>query len=318
MIDLHGRVQLVITHLTKTNRPTYSGARKHESSPEVMVTVCIAAICEAGRMIVSASDTMLSLPDVAADSAIIKGARFYKHWIGMVSGDVSRTEPILSKVGSILNTQDAHPKAQGQQENVVNNVENLKAVFTRVYQEELRKEVENVILGRYGLTLDAFRRDGRNIFGDVAMATLCEKIGQVDLQCEFLVHGFDATNTGRIFTVESPGRIGGDFSRVGWWVIGSGGPIAKTALVFNGYRREDDSTLAVYRVCEAKFRAEAAGGVGRNTVLALLDIARRNYVFLSGAQIDEIRRLVEEGSRVSKEILATLRRLIDSWKWQAL
>lgn len=289
------------------------------------VTVCIAAICENGQMIVSASDTMLSLADVAAaDVGVIKGIRFYRQWIAMTAGDLGRTEPLLSRVGIVLAQQEKRARAEGHPEIAVNNAETIKAAFTRVYHEELRREIENVVLSRYDLTLDGFKQQGRSIFGDELMADICKQIEAIDLQCEFLVHGSDPTEpkrTARIFSIQSPGRVGGDFSRVGWWAIGSGGSIATTALAFNNYGRANSLRLALYRVCEAKFRAEAAGGVGRNTILAVSDISAQKYAWVGHQQTEEIRALIHQGTlgaQTLPSLLISIDAIIRSWQWQAL
>ncbi len=83
---------------------------------------------------------------------------------------------------------------------------------------------------------------------------------------EFLVFGH-GPNSGHIFSVQNPGVID-DRSIVGFSAIGSGSFLALASLVGSNLPGTLDETI--YSVCDAKFRAESASGVGRDTVLAIL------------------------------------------------
>jgi hypothetical protein len=81
-----------------------------------------------------------------------------------------------------------------------------------------------------------------------------------------LVAGFDFAGDGFIFTIEHPGDVM-SFDAVGWSSIGSGSDKATDMLLRRSVNYEMDLPHVLYHVCEAKFMAESADGVGRHTVV---------------------------------------------------
>lgn len=278
-------------HLTKHPVLVYSAR----------VTVCIAAICDLGETIVSASDTMLSLPDIAGDSAVVKGIHLIGTWAAMYSSDdVACVDPILRRVVHAL---------EAQQQPLY--VDTVKDVFRRICLDELQRERELRILSPLGLTMERFVTEGRQLFGEDRFTQLQQRIEEMTLACEFLVHGFDGHNDAHVFHVEETGRVSRELSRIGFGAIGSGAPYAMGSLLSHSYTPDQPSPLAIYRVCAAKFAAESAHGVGRNTVLAMLQ-ANRLVRFWTGDDIAPVRRLVEEAQVIPPHIIPAMTTFIAS------
>lgn len=221
----------------------------------LVVTVCIAAICERGRGIVLASDMMISMGWVSGDAKAAKTARISRNWYTMFSADdVSPVEPIIAKMKEKLK----------EPPNEISAV--IKAV-TEAYQEQLRAEATDKVLARYGWTLESFLRDGYRALGPESFADVRKQYETVKLDCEFMVCGFDFDHEAHIFTVSDPG-ISKDRSMTGFWAIGSGEYMALASLMA---RRQLIPTQSIektaYYVCEAKFMAEVASDVGKTTML---------------------------------------------------
>lgn len=284
------------------------------------MTVCIAAICEQGRFIVSASDTMLSLGGVvAADSSIIKGRSIYDTWVAMYSSNgVGRVLPILESVSQTLAQQMAAQRIGGRLPARPHpaSAEQVRSAFDTVCRAVL-KQARASVLAVYELDMATFVRDGLLRFGEAGFNELRRRIEAINLGCEFLVHGFDQTRVPHVFVVEPSGEIRGELTEVEFDAIGSGAGYAQSSLFFHSYRRDHPLALAVYRVCEAKFMAESAQGVGRDTVLVVLGEDRR-YRVLSGEAVEPIRRMVEQGRQVPVPLVQQMQQFIASGKWGSL
>jgi hypothetical protein len=134
-------------------------------------------------------------------------------------------------------------------------------------------------------------RENTQIFTQDECRELYARIKNVRLGCSFLVFGFDKCQKAHIFEVSE--GASGDVSdkvmdEVGFWAIGSGQYSALSILFFHEYNASREIPIAVYRVCEAKFMAESAQGVGKYTVITLFrpDL---QACFLGQAQINPIR-----------------------------
>jgi len=168
--------------------------------------------------------------------------------------DVSLVEPIIARMKKkLLETP--------------NEVSAVTKAVTEAYQEQLREEATGTVLARYGWTLESFLQNGYGALGPESFADIRKQYESVKLDCEFMVCGFDSGHEAHIFTVSDPGTSK-DRSTIGYWAIGSGEYMALASLMA---REQHIPTRSIektaYYVCEAKFMAELAGGVGKTTVL---------------------------------------------------
>lgn len=134
-------------------------------------------------------------------------------------------------------------------------------------------------------------QQGRANFGDSGFRELCRDIEDVHLKADFLVHGYDPNGYPHIFTVEHP-TLTKEYGRIGFWAIGSGQHSALSILFFHKYNARMPFHEAVYHICEAKFMAESALGVGKDTVLGVLRSDGTGCI-LRGDELKPIRQLWE-------------------------
>lgn len=226
------------------------------------MTVCIAAHCYESKKpnedcIICVTDTLVSTGDMSADLTVRKLQPIGKHWMVMFAGEeISYITPMLSHVRRTL---------RGGQE-FMNNV---RDAFVSAYKEQLRIKAEDEILATIGYTLEEFRKSGLQELGSDIFSRLFYEIQQQTIGVTFMVAGY-VNERPIIFTVESPGTVK-YYDELGFWSIGSGQTNA-LGSIFNSRRRVRfmNRAEAVYRVCEAKFNAENADGVGSNTALGLI------------------------------------------------
>jgi hypothetical protein len=227
------------------------------------VTVCIAAIVNRGQYIVTASDQKICVDAVSssADEAALKIWAVHPNWVVMFAGGLEHVAPILRQVGAELSGREP-------------TYEEVKGALVRAYQKELQEEETNVVLSRYGLTMEEFLETGSNRFGSAEFARLMTELSQIYLGppdgLSFLAAGYASSAGAHIFSVSHPGKVE-NHDVIGFWAIGSGQHAALASLFFHSYNKEALYEEALYRVCEAKFMAEKSAGVGQATSVLILE-----------------------------------------------
>src|SRR5882672_2510996 len=215
------------------------------------MTVCIGAIASGRNAIVMAMDQMLTAGAMTADMPdLAKGMRVHPRWFAMFAGnDVQYVSPIMRDVTNALAEEGNAP-----------SVKTVTDTFIRVYREQRLRIAEQTVLAPLGLDFHAFAAmiatDDNETLRD-----LTRKLSEVEFSVYFLVCGFDANPSARIFTIEPPGAEG-HYDDVGFWSIGSGSESAINNLFLRGYNQSLSLPQAVYEVAESKFVAETSLGVG--------------------------------------------------------
>ena len=214
------------------------------------MTVCVAAICDNNNSIVTASDMMLSYDSFSADLAV-KAMQIHPNWQALFAGNVSACWPILREAKARSVTRE-------------NTVEQVKASCREAYGNQFQRYITHKVLVRYGFDLESFKENGLKQLGRDVFNSLCRQIDQINFDCEFLICGFDKDKNPHIFTVSNPG-IATEHSPPGFYAIGSGEFSALSTLVFHRFKSGMQLARGIYHVCEAKFMAESAVGVGSPT-----------------------------------------------------
>lgn len=214
------------------------------------MTVCIAAISQFRRVIIAASDMMLSDEVSSADLATFKLSPLFKggRWWGMYAGlptDFEELRCTLDEVEQPLNVIDA------------------TLAVERAYDALTRHYIDRYVLSPFGLTHEEFVKDGLEIFGETYFRELAEQCRQVKPQTEttLLVMGFDSRKAPHIFEARR-GEKCEVLDELGFHAIGTGAWSAQGSLFANDFRGAVGLSEAVYRVCEAKFVSETARSVG--------------------------------------------------------
>lgn len=246
------------------------------------MTVCVAAIASSGKEIITASDSMMSWGGVVTGETSLKYNRIHKRWAVMIAGDdVLPTETIIRNLSAALNAND---------EPTTEQVEQAIRESWRIVKNTI---ATTHVLSAYGLDLETFIQEGRETFGDIGFADLRSAVDRAsELSCELLVYGFDEYGRGTLFVVVHPGEPV-NFTRLGFAAIGSGRDSAIASLMWNPPHKTYHETLdSVYRVAAAKFMAESALGVGRDTTVSSLLNDGTAFV-LTVNQVQSIRNLWE-------------------------
>lgn len=163
------------------------------------------------------------------------------------------------------------------------------------------------------MSLAEFKAKGKRAFTERVYDRLCQQIEDVRLDCEFLVCGFDASSKPHIFSVADPG-LPKSHDIMGYWAIGSGQWAALGALMVRSFSAAMDLPPSLYCLSEAKFLAEGASGVGKETIITVLR-SDQSGVFLAHDNVDKIRAIWNQSGKPTIPMDAVLG-IIPLIKWQ--
>ena len=259
-----------------------NSGRPKTSDWGIGMTVCIAAIChvdEQREAIVTASDQMISTGHFSADNLTTKIEPVHPNWETMFSAnDLSKVTPILGHVRVALKDKPA-------------GLSQVRRAFLEAVRVERELLAEELVLAPFSLTLETFLRDGLKNLGPQDFSSLVQKIESLSLGCQFLISGFGEQGEPHILTVTDPAETS-VHDLVGFWAIGSGQQSALSNMFFREYNRLLGIAPAIYHVCESKFMAETAVGVGKLTFVSIHRFGKPRCYFLQHS-VDELREVWE-------------------------
>jgi len=152
------------------------------------------------------------------------------------------------------------------------SVETVRKAVVDAYRGLFEERFFAGRLSRYGFdSFEQFRREGLAVFGPELMASFSKEIDAFDLGISLIAYGFDKGppyGHQHIFTVENPGVVY-DCDLLGFGIAGSGHDPALATLLSKPLKQLP-VVETVWRLCEAKFSAEAAFAVGKETTVIIL------------------------------------------------
>jgi hypothetical protein len=138
--------------------------------------------------------------------------------------------------------------------------------FLEAFREQLHARIRQILMP-YGMTLENYHLIGLALGPNFQRILLEMSTASVD--ATFLVFGYDIQKMPHIFTIKDKGEVE-YFDRSGFWAIGSGQTAALGSLFNKSHSRFNPYKRVLLNVCEAKFAAEAAPGVGRGSFVVVI------------------------------------------------
>jgi hypothetical protein len=219
------------------------------------VTLCLASFVGGDKKMVGICDMMISGTEWSGDDMAIKARPTPHGWCVMTAGDPSPAIPVLEYV-------DATLKATPD-----NTLQSTVVCFEQAFEEQLQSRRKH-ILAPYGMTLQNYHQIGPPL-GETFQRILFE-MSNVSLATTFLVFGFDEFEDPHIFTIRDKGQVE-YFDLAGFWAIGSGQTASLGVLFNKNHSRFDPFETVLWNLCEAKFAAEAAPGVGKGSLIVVVE-----------------------------------------------
>jgi len=218
------------------------------------VTLCLASFARENKYIVGICDTMISSDDWSGDKMAMKARPLPNDWCVMTAGNQSAATPILeSVVASLLGSSDKGLKATVD-------------CFQEAFRHQLHARIAQILMP-YGMTLENYHHIGPALGSNFQRILLEMSTASVD--ATFLVFGYDGEKMPHIFTIKDKGEVE-YFDLSGFWAIGSGQTAALGSLFSKSHSRFYAYKRVLLNVCEAKFAAEAAPGVGRGSFVVVI------------------------------------------------
>ena len=247
------------------------------------MTVCIASICYGGDCIIGITDRMLSTSTMSVDDLAVKFTSIGDRWFAMFAGnDISPVVPIFKTVRNAV--------AQLPSE----TLEEVVTSFRGAIRKENTAKSEALVLSRFDLDMAEFRHEGLANLGSELFTRLAYEIEQVSLDLTFLVFGYEGTQnpSPHIFTIDGRGEVS-YYDIGGFWAIGSG-QISALGTLFGTRGAVPYMTLpdAFYLLAKAKFSAETAIGVGKETTAIILQPSSDRYL-VHATEMQKIKKIWE-------------------------
>jgi len=255
---------------------------------ESRLTVCIAAACEDGKTIVSATDGLVSLGAATGENVLGK-IQWFGPWQFMYSGVPSNFSMVYEEIVNMYAEDKSLLSRMKVQETV-----------KRAYSQVVSRLSSFPVLNPLGMTMEKFIETGRNSFGDETYAALLQDItaNGRNFSDQIVVTGWGhSPNSAMVYEI---GQYGDAIhTSMGFTVIGSGASLAHTTLVLLGQARHLDLSETIFNVACAKFSSERSGE---------LDVGRRTTIYISRKGDDAQK---SDGKFIEAEDIAKLR---DLWE----
>jgi hypothetical protein len=216
----------------------------------LIMTICLAAFAEYPKAIVCIADKGISYPDQTQwDSDGTKMTFInYKGTVVLFSGGEEATSRVLSRL-----------VIRGEE--IGDDLEKTRTICEQVYAAARDELIEAKILAPNLLSrseyLSALKMPALNDH----IYSIAKRIDEFEMDCAFLVCGFDQNNSPFILDLEPPGTATSFFT-TGFHAIGSGWDKAISRLLFSEHKRTHPVHRAVYDLFDAKAGAEMSAFVG--------------------------------------------------------
>jgi ATP-dependent protease HslVU (ClpYQ) peptidase subunit len=244
------------------------------------MTLCIGAIARHRNKFIAVCDFMLGNDIMSAEPTTTKVSFIgkQKRWAVMFAGDPTHAWSVTQRViNKLKNTNETFPAM----------CEAWKASFV----EELEQKINDELLSPYGMNRKEFIQGGKAAFGEEIFGKMLYQIADTGLETEFLVG-----NSERLFSITDPGVVQYHDS-LGFHAIGTGALLARASLMGTLDVSGDEPEEIIYKLLEAKFRGESAAGVGKKTVLMVLNHPSGQVEIIFNDECQKIRGVWEAKGR---------------------
>jgi 20S proteasome alpha/beta subunit len=262
------------------------------------MTVCIAAICKDGDSpaVVLAADRMQTgFLGLEYEDVVPKILPVTKSVGALLSGDGR-------KGGQIVNDAIATAKQPGNP-----TVNDVARIVSAAYANRRRAEVDSVLLGARGLSLDTFYSGTQRQLADQIAVGIDNAVVSYQYGVELLVVGVDSAGA-HIVSIGNPGGGTLDCDATGFAAIGGGLIVAMHTLYELRHVATNNVKQTLFRVYAAKKRAETAQGVGAATDLMV--VRKDGCTLVEAAMVDALTKAYKEHhEHVAADITACVAQL---------
>ncbi len=227
------------------------------------MTICIAAMAEGGKKVVTAVDRMVTanfpIPTEFETVDVPKIYTLAENALAMSAGNALTAFEIVERAKAQISDQQ------------ITKIEQITEVVRRSYQDYRRHLVVERYLEPRGLSLDSYYgMQQKLVLGVVQEVEL--QLTSFNLGVELIVVGCRDNDECHLFTVTHPG-VSNLHDAIGHVSIGSGAPHVMYFFIGSNYRKSLPVEEVEKLVKEAKKKSEVAPGVGRQTEVMIIPAA---------------------------------------------
>jgi hypothetical protein len=243
------------------------------------VTVCVAAICGNGSLLVGAADRMLTAGDVQFEPQQSKLMPVTSSIVAMIAGDAAMQIEILMDV-----RHDVQRRVEAEPQNwwTVRDVADLYAGY---YSQARLRRAEASLLAPLGLDRTTFIQRQRELAPELARQIATELINFEPPRVSVIFAGIDPTGA-HLYVAGNSGVTCQD--GVAFASIGAGYWHADSQFMFAGHTRQRGLPETLLLTYSAKKRAEVAPGVGEGTDMFLLGEQLGSYTAIGPHVLDKL------------------------------
>jgi 20S proteasome alpha/beta subunit len=228
------------------------------------MTVCIAALCGATTnvppIIVTASDRMITIGELEYEPEQTKTIYLASQTVALMAGDMQLHAAVVPKVFVRIRQALADDPS-----NI--SVADIADFYAQEFAFHRRKLAEREILVPRGLDFDRFLAR-QSTMAHYQVRDMDDRLAAYYVDSTAIIAGIDLTG-GHIYKISNPG-VAACWNTPFFACTGSGEHVASTQFMVAGFEKRWPLAKAVWLTFAAKTKAEAAGGVGRQTDLVIV------------------------------------------------
>lgn len=145
------------------------------------MTVCIAAMCDGGERVVTATDGLLTFGGITADVLVPGKMMWMGDWLFLYAGEPGNIDLILENIRVARSRNGPLTR------------ENIKPTIRSAYRQFVGDWAADAVLAPYGMSMEEFKKDGKKAFGEGRAAELGREMSAAVaayLQDQLLVVGW--------------------------------------------------------------------------------------------------------------------------------
>lgn len=257
------------------------------------MTVCIAALCNNGTVLIGASDRMLTGGDVIEyEPDQTKIIQLTTSIVVMCAGSAPFQTEIMQRVAMDVNARIAASPDDWW------NVRDVAFLYNKHYNEEKNRRAESSILAPLGLNSKSFFKTQLTM-NSALVTKLTEEIVNFEMpDAEAIFAGIDPTGA-HIYTASGPNISCHDSE--GFAAIGGGSWHANSQFMFAAHSRFKGGPETLFLTYYAKRRAQIAPGVGEVTDMWAAGPGLGSYEPIPQAIIADIEAIYSEYQKNTRE-----------------
>lgn len=259
------------------------------------MTVCVAALCtwpdNGTRMIVGASDRMLSAPDIKFEPPQMKIYQFTPNIVALCAGDPYAQIGICYEVSRAIDARTGTPKA-------ANTVDAIAKLYGEAFSKHRRERAETRYLKPLGLDVNELVMR-QSEFDPEFVSGVTSDLRHLPLDIETIIVGNDDSGH-HLYIVDDPGDVR-CADAIAFAAIGSGKSHAESQFMMARHTKQTPFHTALLQTYAAKKRAEVTPTVGGETDLFFIGAERFKLVH------EELGRAVDRTFRALEEVSAEAR-----------